>query len=431
MKTIGIILGILLFCRDVFAVSVDLNSPKTIKADKIEYNMKSGTIKTIGKTEISNKSGQKMTLRDSYITNNGKNLSGNDIQIWLGKHIYIESDNISRDDDITIAKSATFTACKNCDDYGEAWEITANRVKHNLEKRILYFNNMVFWIYDLPVMWLPYFSMPDPGVKHKTGFLTPTLESTNKMGTQINIPVYFYISDTHDVTTTFSYLTKENPLFQLEHRLNLSHAEFRTRGSFTHNREGENRWHIFNDDVIELGENARATIFLDRASDKTYLQKYGFYDEQPYLDSGAKVELFGQSGYIIADAHIFQELRTDMYNYSVPNGNILPNIRGVYQTSPLFAATYATFMGDILGISGDGISSERVIGEARITSPWTIFGGNRITASVAARYDVYNFNNTPMVDGDIYSGVRDRFLPSGYLEWGLPLFRPGENGQML
>ena len=246
------------------------------------------------------------------------------------------------------------------------------------------------------------------------------------MGTQINIPLYIYMSDTHDATITLSYLTKENPMFQLEHRLNTKHAEFRTRGSYTYNRAGENRWHVFNDDIIELGENARATIFLERASDKTYLQKYGFYDEQPFLDSGARLELFGQSGYITADAHIFQELRQEKAHESVPNGNILPNIHGIYQTSPLFAATYATLMGDILGISGDGVWSQRLIGEARLTSPWTIWGGNRITASIATRYDIYNFHNAEMIDNTVYSGLKHRFLPSGYLEWGLPLFRPGE-----
>ena len=191
MRRIFVALLSVLCAHTAFAIAVNTNEPTTIKADKIEYNIKSGTLKTVGKTEITNKSGQKMTLRDSYITNNGKNLSGSDIEIWLSKHVYLESENVSRDGDITVAKNATFTACKNCDSYGEAWEITANKVRHNLDSRMLYFNNMVFWIYDLPVMWLPYFSMPDPGVKHKTGFLTPNLESTNKMGTQINIPVYF------------------------------------------------------------------------------------------------------------------------------------------------------------------------------------------------------------------------------------------------
>ena len=32
-----------------------------------------------------------------------------------------------------------------------------------------------------------------------------------------------------------------------------------------------------------------------------------------------------------------------------------------------------------------------------------------------------------MEDGDVYSGFKNRFLPSGYLEWGLPLFKPTDN----
>ena len=61
-----------------------------------------------------------------------------------------------------------------------------------------------------------------------------------------------------------------------------------------------------------------------------------------------------------------------------------------------------------------------------MTSPWIIWGGNRLTASVAARYDIYNFDDTEMVGGDIYSGIKNRFLPSGYVEWGLPLFKPSD-----
>ncbi len=409
------------------AVSVDMNEPRTITADRIEYDVKQETIKTSGNTEIVNASGQRLTLTDSYITQQGDELSGDDIKLWLGNHVYVESDNITRKGDLTIARNALFTACDDCDAYGDAWKISTYKIIHDMESRMLKFYSPVLRTYDVPVLWWPYFEMPDPGVKYKTGFLMPDFESTNKMGTQINIPYYISISDTHDITATFSYLTQENPLFQLEHRLNADHSEYRTQGSFTHNREGENRWHIFNDDVIELGEYARATIFLERASDKTYLQKYGFYDDQPYLDSGAKLELFGQSSYVVADAHIFQELRESTGNQTALDGNILPNIRAVHQTAPLFGETYATFNADVLGISGDGTSAQRMIGDARLTTPWTLWGGNRLTASVSARYDLYHFDNTQMVDGDVFSGVKNRFLPSGYVEWGLPLFKPTKN----
>ena len=68
------------------------------------------------------------------------------------------------------------------------------------------------------------------------------------------------------------------------------------------------RWHIFNKDLIELGDNA-FIFFFDRTSDKTYLQQYDFYNNQPYLDSGARLEMFTSRGYTTMDAHFFQELQ--------------------------------------------------------------------------------------------------------------------------
>ncbi len=411
----------------VASLSINTNEPKTITADKIEYDLKSSVIKTSGKTEITNKSGQRMTLVDSYISQNGDNLTGDDIRLWIGDHVYIESENVERTGNTTVARDAIFTACDNCDSFGDAWKISTYKIVYKMDERMLRFYSPVLWTYNVPVLWLPFFEMPDPGVKYKTGFLTPDFASTNKMGTQINLPLYINFSDTHDMTLTTAYLTKENPLFKLEHRLNAPHSEFRTQGSYTYNKEGESRWHIFNDDVIELGNNAHATIFLQRASDKTYLQKYGFYSDQPYLDSGAKIEIFGQSSYAVADAHIFQEMRSVYYGTNTqPSGNILPNIRGVYQTNPLFKETYMTFIADILGVSGDNMSSQRMTGDARIVSPWTLWGGNRLTLSLDARYDLYHFDNSELIDQTNFSGFKNRFLPSGYAEWGLPLFRPSK-----
>jgi len=428
MKNVIAFLLCLTFTTNAFALGVNLDEAKTIKSDKIEYNVKSEEMKTSGNTEMINASGQRVKVDSVTLSKNATNVSAQDIELWLGSHVYIRAKEINRDGSETIAKHAEFTACDGCDSYGNAWEIFANRVIHDSDERMLYFHNATFWIYNdtFPILWLPYYEMPDPSVKYKTGFLNPSFNSTNEMGTQINIPFYINFSERHDLTTTFSYLTAENPLFQAEHRLNLRHSEFRSTGSFTHNKLGENRWHFYNNDKIELGENARAFVYIARTSDKTYLQKYGFYDYQPYLDSGAKLELFGQTSYVVADTHNFQELRQPAGNQNAISGNILPNIRGVYQTNPFFKETYLSFSGDMLGISGDKSSSQRMVGDARIISPWTLWGGNRLTLSASARYDVYNFNKTQIYnDGqtiESYSGVKARFLPSGYVEWGLPMY---------
>lgn len=418
---------------NVFALGVNLDDAKTIKSDEIEYNVKSEELKTFGNTEMTNASGQRVRLDNISISKNASQVSANNIELWLGSHVYVKAKEISRDGVETVAKDAVFTACDGCDSYGNAWEISGQKIIHDSDEKMLYFHNSAFWLYNgnIPILWLPYYEMPDPSVKYKTGFLSPSFNTTNGMGTQFNIPFYVNISNRHDFTPTFSYLTGENPLFQLEHRLNLNHSEFRTKGSFTHTEQGKNRWHLYNEDMIEMGENARATVHIQRTSDKTYLQKYGFYDYQPYLDSGAKIEVFGQTGYVVADTHIFQELREPTGNQTLASGNILPNIRGVYQTNPLFAETYLNLSGDILGVSTSSSSSQRVIGLAQIVSPWTLWGGNRLTTSLSGRYDIYNFDKVAVYDKnqvvESYSGVKSRFLPSGFVEWGLPLFSVKNN----
>lgn len=428
----------LLFCliaTNAIAIGIDLDESKSIKSDVIEYNLKTDELKTYGNTEITNASGQKVKSDSLSLTKDKTKMSAEDIELWLGNHVYVSAKEINKNGLETIATDATFTACEGCDDYGNAWVIASSTVVHDGNEKMLYFHNPSFWIYDenIPILWLPYYAMPDPSVNYKSGFLTPSLNTTNGLGTQYNIPVYINFSDKHDLTTTFSYLTQENPLFQIEHRLNSTRSTFRTNGAFTHNELGANRWYVFNNDIIELGENARATVFINKTSDKTFLQRYGFYDYQPYLDSGAKIELFGQNGYVVADTHFFQELRKPYGNQTLVSGDILPNIRGVYQTNPLFGETYLNFFGDVLGVSGTNSSSQRIIGVGQIISPWTIWGGNRITLGASSRYDIYNFDKTNIYDGNganvtnSYSGIKTRFLPSAFAEWGLPLFSQENN----
>ena len=83
MKKVFAFLPILIAAA-AHALPLDVNSPKTIKTQKIEYDVKTGTVKTTGKTEITNAAGQRMTLKDSYLSQRGEYLSGDDIKIWLG-----------------------------------------------------------------------------------------------------------------------------------------------------------------------------------------------------------------------------------------------------------------------------------------------------------------------------------------------------------
>jgi lipopolysaccharide assembly outer membrane protein LptD (OstA) len=128
-------------------------------------------------------------------------------------------------------------------------------------------------------------------------------------------------------------------------------------------------------------------------------------------------------------AHFFQELRVLQGNYTNPSGDILPNIHGVYQTAPIFGNTYFSFMGDVLGIMKSSASaSQRIIGATQLVSPWMLPWGQKLTLALSARYDAYNFIDMPIYGApDEFTGMKGRFLPSGYAEWSLPFIKNNGN----
>ena len=183
MKSINLSLLMCLFTTNAFCLGVNTDEPKTIKSDKVYYNVKSEEIKTSGNTEMTNASGQRIKLNELSLSNNQSNVHASDIEIWLGSHVYVKADKITKNGDETIAKNADFTACEGCDSYGNAWDIHSHTIIHDANEKMLYFHNASFWVYDnnIPVLLLPYYEMPDPSVKYKTGLLSPSFNSTNGM----------------------------------------------------------------------------------------------------------------------------------------------------------------------------------------------------------------------------------------------------------
>ncbi|MDR0804133.1 MAG: LPS assembly protein LptD [Rickettsiales bacterium] len=428
----------LFFIAFVFAplaatAALDLNTPKTLTADKITYDARGGSLQISGGGRLETADGQTLTMGDSYFSGNGQNIAGRNLDLNLGNHMRLSAETMERAGFITRAERAVYTACDGCDEGVNAWEIHAEKLKHDNSERIIYMYDATLRVYDIPVFWLPYMSYPDPSLKYKSGFLTPNFETTNDMGYRINFPLYLNFSDYHDLTLVGGYQTAENPLYQAEHRLNYDHSSFRTNGSYTYDENAVSRWHLFNNSIMEFGENVRSEFNIQQTSDKLYLQKYGFYNDQPYLESQGRVEYFTSRGYITTSAHLFQELRSEIPKYGntiKPSGDILPQVHGIYQSQKIFGTdAFATAMGDVLFVSNSdtGTAAQRAIGALSLESPF-VFWNQKLTVSAMTRYDIYKFANTDMTNGDLgFNGTDSRFLTSGYLDWTMPFLKSGES----
>ncbi|MDR1826251.1 MAG: LPS assembly protein LptD [Rickettsiales bacterium] len=412
------------FIAAAYAASLDVEY-KEISADKLKYNVKSGNLKTSGKTEIVGKTGQKITLLDAHLsktTAGGKNV----VMEW-DERTMMTAETFGKNEDLTKADNITYTACHNCDETVTAWTVRATGASHDAAAKEMYFYNFWFDMYGVPVFYLPLVVQPDPTVKYRSGLLVPEFSSATNTGTGINVPLYINFSGYHDMTVTGTYLTRENPLVRIEHRLRADRAEFDTAGSYTKMRgTGLDRWHLFHNDAIELGENARIKANIQRTSDKTYLQQYEFYDDQPFLESNVKLELFEERGYATMDANIFQDLRSGWGRTKIPDGDILPKIHGVYQVG-ISENLYGRFMGDVMRIGDmdNDWSVNRAIGEGRVVAPLE-FAWQKFTLSAAARSDHYYYYNYSARDR-MWDGYESRLLPSGYVDWEMPFVRAGND----
>ena len=128
-----------------------------------------------------------------YFNKNNFNNKKNDPRLFGRASTYSKNE--------TTIKKGVFTTCKIRENQKcPPWVIKADEVKHNKIKKTIEYKNAWLNIYDKPVLYFPYFFHPDPTIKRQSGFLLPSINNSNFLGTSIQIPYYNVISDNKDFT---------------------------------------------------------------------------------------------------------------------------------------------------------------------------------------------------------------------------------------
>ncbi len=77
----------------------------------------------------------------------------------------------------------------------------------------LTYKNATLDLNNIPVLYTPYFSHPDPTVKRKAGFLAPSFSSLGEnIGSTIKIPYFYPISESADFTISPVYYFKQQSI---------------------------------------------------------------------------------------------------------------------------------------------------------------------------------------------------------------------------
>ena len=184
-------------------------------------------------------------------------------------------------------KNGTITSC---DGDKPVWKFKVDDLKLTVDE-FAFGKNAIFYMRDIPVFWLPYIIFPAE-TERQSGFLMPTAGNSTKKGAFLEIPYYWAISPSQDLTVTADLQSKRGPGAAVEHRyLGLNKGFGKTNAYLIYDTEmAKFRGDIELKQQVDFTQNtywrANVNYTLDRDYYKDYGTMSGDYNKQ-YLSTTA------------------------------------------------------------------------------------------------------------------------------------------------
>tara|TARA_E500000178_G_scaffold299148_1_gene306711 strand:- start:3519 stop:5903 length:2385 start_codon:yes stop_codon:yes gene_type:complete len=265
------------------ATEVKDNLGNEIKFEQLNYNVNEKLIKgkTVNLLDLEKNSysfdsaildlSKNKIIADNVSIDFNKNIFGNPLNDPRLKGNYFFSDGKS-----SIIKRGVFTTCKKNDDC-PPWQIKAEEINHDKEKKIINYKHAWLEIYDKPIVYFPKFFHPDPTVKRQSGFLMPQVIDSSSLGLSLKLPYFKVIDDNRDLTFTPRIFSENEALFQNEYRqVNKSSkhiADFSLK-----EKNSSSKTHFFSNSITKLNMDtfdvSEIELNLETTSDIDYLKTH-------------------------------------------------------------------------------------------------------------------------------------------------------------
>jgi len=266
-----------------------------ILVDMFSYSTTTSIFFSKGNITILDKNDNKYNFSEIYIDENKNKIIGSDIKAFLNQDgIEINSNNEPRFFANTMSSSrgvnnfdkGIFTYCKNRgEDKCPPWALQSKKIKHDLAKKTIYYENVILKVYDFPIFFAPRFSHPDPSVNRRSGLLAPSLSDDSTLGSGLSLPYFWNISDDRDLTFTPKLYLNENPLMLTEYRQDFKNSYLTVDAGYTRGYKNSNskkkkgdKSHFFsNFNMSLINEEDKKSNFelnIEHVSNDTYLKIY-------------------------------------------------------------------------------------------------------------------------------------------------------------
>ena len=313
------------------------------------FNLKDGFVFDIKKELIKSK---RSTVLDNenntyFFENSIVNLKTNEI---AGKELKVEFEksyfgdkrndpalkgrsSYSNDEELKVYK-AVFSTCNIENKKCRGWELSADEFKHDKLKKIFEYKNSWLKIFDYKVFYLPYFNHPDPSVKRKSGFLTPSYATSDSLGTSINFPYFKILGRDKDLTLSPRYYADKSFLLQNEYRQVLQSSNILTDFSFLVGDAGT-KGHLFYNQSGKINNFTNFDLNFQNVKGDNFLKTHKLIETSELIDndslliSNLSLDFNFTDSKLKTSFKIFEDLsrsNNDRYQYIFPDFNFIKNI---------------------------------------------------------------------------------------------------------
>ena len=303
--------------------------------DSFKYEITEGLLKTKN-LELTDKNDHNLKLSLAYLNTKTNVLYGKDAFVNLNNKTFnnnseprIKGNSIMNSDLKTEIKSGVFTTCKKTDNC-PPWEISAKKIIHDKEKKIIKYENALLKIYDKPIIYFPNFQHPDPTVSKQSGFLSPSLKSSSNKKNYLSLPYYLVISDNKDATFSPRFYDHEAVLLQTEYRqANNSGGNHISDFSLKVDDDKKLKSHFFYNYSKKFNLNnfvdSEVDLKIQTTSKDTYLKKNKIKSNlainENVLENSVKINLASNNTSATIESIMFEDLsknESDRFEYIIP-----------------------------------------------------------------------------------------------------------------
>lgn len=403
-------------------------SERTLIADTVVYNQRQDVVAATGNVTLMEPSGDVIFADYMELSGDMKDGTIDALKIKLADSSRFAAAKALRSNgNRTELDRAVYSPCKPCEkdpNRPPLWQLKAVKVVHDQKEQSIEYKDAWMEFAGVPVVYTPYLSHPDPTVKRRSGFLTPSFGGSSDLGFVLRTPYFVNIAPNRDATITPTFTGEKALSLAGEYRQRLQKSTLEGTGSATYD-DANIYGHIDAAGEFDVNDTWRWGFTANRTNNDTYLRRYG-YQSDPVLTSSLYTEGFRRKNYMMASAYTYQDTRTDADSKESPI--VLPYLEFSHVGNPnRFGARTELDLNAVALTRTNGQDSRRMSAKAGWVLPYTSRVGEVYTLSATLQGDAYHVNSLPQTgDKDNYSGFAGRLHPQVEMAWRFPLVRQSE-----